>query len=989
MALDRSNQLWLATYDGLVRYQGFDFQHFNRANTPELAGNRFARVFSAPGDVGGVMVQLEDGRIGHLGENGYQVLSAADLDRAVPFNDKLWFICSGRRLLRSWDPDSGISTYDAAPFSAIATDHYGERLLIGTADGRVFELTDADDQPRLLLHIDSDRLVGLASGPEAELLVVAAQSLLQFGPSDGGLTLVHRLDLDQLQPRPIRAAWTERGWLLANLFSSTGFGPHMVSGSLVTPLPVPHATSPTADRSPVRIEWIDSVGRRWINDGLNLWRDGLLKYRAEERIVDFVVDPFDQIWLAQPRSGVRLLKQTAIEMHGASPGELADPNITFVSTLDDAILVGSWVELAQFEPATGRWTRLLDRAIRDVLPDSTGLLIAGHGLCLLEQPGSCRPIDDFPVPTDEVLLLHRDLEGVVWAGTDAGLFRRAGDSSWQQQAVHSATVRTALEDDAGRLIFGTNGHGLLVYRRDHGSTSPDRVIGLEQGLSSEFVRSLLHLDDGSVLVGTEDAGICLLDSGLNVDGCISQTAGLPHHSAHYLILDDDNRLWVNTNGGIYWVDVDALQAFLRGSVSITPDFYRLGQRHGLTSIEGNGGVYRAGARTADGRIWFPNQMGLVSIRPLVGRSVEQQSLATQLRVLNPAADESLHLSRHARHLEVELTAIALAEPENVQFRYRFSGEEAWNEVGHRRNLNFRDLKPGRHTLEVSSRYVNTPWPDAAQTLSFSAGYRLHEHPLLHGFGAFAGLLLMFAFWRVGQLRERRLEEEIQDRSRRLTIATEQVSSLSDAFRKVDIQHRTALQAVSRELKSALSAAMEPLMQQTKRTKKLRNLDVVRARTRTLEAMLEQVGTFTDSGQGSEEVADNAALTQSEQPAARIAQGDDRGSDEVSLLAQIRLEVLLHLADPDFSVDRLAHRLGMSRSVLYRQIKEFTQSSPAELIREIRLEEAINQLRETDHQVSCIAYATGFRSVSAFSRVFNRKMGMSPRQWRQQLAEQGS
>ncbi|MCC5866669.1 MAG: helix-turn-helix transcriptional regulator [Wenzhouxiangella sp.] len=104
------------------------------------------------------------------------------------------------------------------------------------------------------------------------------------------------------------------------------------------------------------------------------------------------------------------------------------------------------------------------------------------------------------------------------------------------------------------------------------------------------------------------------------------------------------------------------------------------------------------------------------------------------------------------------------------------------------------------------------------------------------------------------------------------------------------------------------------------------------------------------------------------------------------MALIRVEVLLHLTDPDFSVDQLASRLGLSRSVLYRQVAELTESSPAELIREIRLDEAMTQLLETDHQVSCIAYATGFRSVSSFSRAFTKKMGMSPRQWRHQQAE---
>lgn len=99
------------------------------------------------------------------------------------------------------------------------------------------------------------------------------------------------------------------------------------------------------------------------------------------------------------------------------------------------------------------------------------------------------------------------------------------------------------------------------------------------------------------------------------------------------------------------------------------------------------------------------------------------------------------------------------------------------------------------------------------------------------------------------------------------------------------------------------------------------------------------------------------------------------------MAVMRMEVLLHLSDPDFSVDQLARRLGLSRSVLYRQVAELSDASPAELVRDFRLEQAARQLRESDDQVSTIAYANGFRSVSAFSRAFSRKFGTSPRQWR--------
>ncbi len=985
LALDRQRQLWMATYDGIVRYQGFDFRHFNRTQDPGLPGNRFARVFPSPDR--GVVVQLEDGRLGYLDEQTFQPLGAAELDHVALFNDTLWFICLDQRVLRRWSPPYDASVPGPARLSTIAVDHFQNRLLIGTLDGTVYALGAADQRLTPLLETGAEAVVGLAAGPDGQLLVVNEHRVQSFRRRGDQLRPARQLILERHQPRMIRAAWSERGWLLANLISVEGAGPHLFTESTLTRLPVAQATSPGADRSPLRIEQIDAQGRRWINDGLQLFRDGELMYRAEERIIDFLVDPFEQIWLAQPTAGLRLLKKTVIEMFGMEDGGLADPNITLVALLDDSIMVGSWVQLSRLDPATGAWESVLDQAARDVLADNGGLLIGTHGICRIDEPGSCQPIADFPAPTAEVLMLHRDAGGQVWAGTDRGLYRRDLDGRWQQTPVHAATVRTVLEDATGRLLFGTNGQGILVLDSGNGSTVPNRQISPAEGLSSPFVRSLLALSDGSTLVGTEDAGLCLLARDLAVVRCLSSDGGLPHHSAHFMVLDEADRLWVNTNGGVYWVDLLSLLHYLQGSRPARPDFYRLGRRHGLASVEGNGGVFRAGARTADGRIWFPNQKGLVSVRPQAQAAGLEQALSTQLRVPGQQADGRLHLPRHARHLEVELTAIALAEPENVQFRYRFRSDQAWTEVGHRRTLNFRDLQPGRHNLEVSARYVNTTWSGQPQRLSFSAGYRLHEHPGFHALIIAASLSLMLGIWQIGRTRQHRLEQEVQDRSRRLSLATDRVASLSEAFQKVDIQHRTALQAVSRELRSVLSSAMEPLLQSSSRAKKTRHQEIILARTHTLEAMLDQIGTFVDTAPASKTAVPRTEADSSPAAAEEEAPGPELSKRSVDLMALIRVEVLLHLADPDFSVELLASRLGLSRSVLYRQVAEVTASSPAELIRDIRLEEAMTQLRTTDHQVSCIAYATGFRSVSAFSRAFTKKTGLSPRQWRGQLAEQ--
>ncbi|MGY6553134.1 MAG: helix-turn-helix domain-containing protein [Wenzhouxiangella sp.] len=977
LAIDAERQLWMATYDGIVRYQGFDFQHHNRASQPALRSNRFAAAFAAP--IKGVIIQSEGGDLGHLTDDAYLPLGRAARDHVVAFGEQIWFVCAETQTLWSWHQRAGLKQRSERLISALSVDHFKQRLLLGTSDGEILALAPGQPDPQLLLNTGLTAILGLAGGPDDELLALDAQQIRLFQLNQHPGRPIQSLTLEASQIIPVRAAWTQDGWLLANLISSDGAGPHRLNGAKLTRLPVPQATSPAADRSPARIELMDHHQRRWINDGQNLWRDGQLVFSSDERIVDFMVDPFDQIWLAQPTAGLRLVKQTMTEMLGTGPGELADPNISLVAEHEGALLVGSWVQLSRLDPDSGEWTTLMETAAREVLPDEGGLLVGSHGLCRLERPGDCQALPGFPAPTAEVLMLHRDAAGQLWAGTGAGLFRRDSRMNWQPEPVHAATTRVALERADGRLLFGTNGHGILI--QDGVGTSGDQLlsIGPEQGLPSPHVRALLAVPGGGVLVGTEDAGLCLLSDELKVQRCLSSADGLPHHSVHFMVPDEVGRLWVNSNGGIYWMELESLLAFMKGATMMLPDFYRLGQRQGMTSVEGNGGVNQAGARTADGRIWFPNQRGLVAIRPGNDEAGKAHPLTPRLRVLSPLGDAAIHLPRHARHLEVELTANALAEPENVQFRYRFGSDADWTEIGPRRNLNFRHLGPGRQTLEVSARHINTPWSDTSARLDFSAGHRLHEYPPLRALLLCLALALPFGVWQVEKKRRAILEKAVADRSARLSLATEQVASLADAFQRVDAKHRTALQAVSRELKSALSAAMEPLMRPSGRVRRGQATEAIQTRAQTLAAMLDQIDTFAEEKTIAQPGRKGNAPRATATSPAKAA--PDRHA--VDRLAVIRMEVLLHLADPDFSVDRLAERLGVSRSVLYRQAAELSAVSPAELIRDIRLDEAANQLRDTNQQISIIADATGFRSVSAFSRAFTKKTGVSPRQWRQQ------
>ncbi|MGA9269667.1 MAG: ATP-binding protein, partial [Lutimonas sp.] len=89
----------------------------------------------------------------------------------------------------------------------------------------------------------------------------------------------------------------------------------------------------------------------------------------------------------------------------------------------------------------------------------------------------------------------------------------------------------------------------------------------------------------------------------------------------------------------------------------------------------------------------------------------------------------------------------------------------------------------------------------------------------------------------------------------------------------------------------------------------------------------------------------------------------------------------NLSDEEFGIGNLCDALGMSRSQLYRKFSALTDTSVNVFIQNLRLIKARKLLRSTDLNVSEVAYDTGFKSPSHFSRVYSNKFGVSPSQER--------
>ncbi|HKZ37098.1 MAG TPA: ATP-binding protein, partial [Chryseolinea sp.] len=94
-----------------------------------------------------------------------------------------------------------------------------------------------------------------------------------------------------------------------------------------------------------------------------------------------------------------------------------------------------------------------------------------------------------------------------------------------------------------------------------------------------------------------------------------------------------------------------------------------------------------------------------------------------------------------------------------------------------------------------------------------------------------------------------------------------------------------------------------------------------------------------------------------------------------------LEIMeAHLADEQFSVERFAEEIGMSRKNLLRKIKALTDQSVNEFIRNFRLKHAAQLIAGKSATISEIAYQVGFNNLSYFSKCFKELFGTLPNEY---------
>lgn len=107
------------------------------------------------------------------------------------------------------------------------------------------------------------------------------------------------------------------------------------------------------------------------------------------------------------------------------------------------------------------------------------------------------------------------------------------------------------------------------------------------------------------------------------------------------------------------------------------------------------------------------------------------------------------------------------------------------------------------------------------------------------------------------------------------------------------------------------------------------------------------------------------------------------SVDALFLEKVEVAIEQNLSSSEFGIPQLQDFLAMSKTQLHRKMKALTDHAPGEFLRHYRLKRAAQLLEQDGGNITEIAFAVGFGSLSYFTRSFKELYGLSPSEYAQQ------
>lgn len=734
IAQDQSGFLWLATEDGLNRFDGYGFKVYRP--TP--------------------------GRLGGLSHNHVTALKAAR-------NGDLW-IGTFNGGLNRFNPKTGLFTahlhQDQDPQSlssnnikAISEDSQGQIWVAIEAGGvDVLNITTGRFHHYRHQANNPDSI----SSDNVQCLLITRQGFIWIGSSDRGLSVLDPISgrakmIDSIPGKDALSQVVSISALLEDQsgriwVGTRGQGLYLFSkdGRQLSVFRHDPQNQSSLENDEITALLIDSRQRLWIGTnggGLHLYQENSESFQnfrhiagdnfslSSNEIRSIYEDRGGIIWIGTYGQGVNKFSSHPKPFHNiqAATTDGAGLSNSIVWSIYEDRQHILWVAThggldrfdskknswQHFSSALGRPGLFASEKIRIICPDQNDNLwigTNGGGVSFFEsQSGKVRtyrhdPGNPFSLSNDEIRAIQIDRSGMVWIGTYGGGLNRLDPVNGKitrylhdpanPDSLSNNVIRSILIDSQNQFWLGTHGGGLELFdpargKFRHFQADPSR----SDFLSSNYIFGLLEAQDGKLWIGTWGSGLFLFDPRTGQAQNFTVNEGLPSNAIYNIQMDRQGNLWLSSNNGL-----------CRFSPK-TRTFRNYSTSDGLLSNEFNGGAF---FHSPNDEMFLGSIEGLTHFFPA---QIDDNRLAppvvlTSFRKLNREEENiktlgpgiEIELSSQDYFFSFEFSALDFEVPSKNQYAYKMEGlDHEWIQTSAGQRLaTYTNMAPGHYTFRVKA-----------------------------------------------------------------------------------------------------------------------------------------------------------------------------------------------------------------------------------------------------------------------------------------------
>jgi signal transduction histidine kinase/ligand-binding sensor domain-containing protein len=473
------------------------------------------------------------------------------------------------------------------------------------------------------------------------------------------------------------------------------------------------------DAAPPEIFFTGREGDLWLSaNARDLYRfaNGQLEKRVTfpQSILSLYVDREGSVWVGT-NNGLHRMRNVTVVTRSEREGLSSNMVYSTLRGHDGAVWIGTWgAGLNKLEGERVRPYRhtegLPTNYIASIHEDRSNRLWVGtsSGVRYLHEGRFRKHEGDAGLLEGNVWAIHEDRLGRHWFATDNGLVKLEGGRFTRYTTAdglsHDRTI-VLFEDAAGALWIGTF-RGLTRFKDGAFTTFTER-----DGLVGNHVRAIHEDNDHVLWIGTYDGGLYRLKDGRLTR--YTKKQGLYDNGVFQILEDDRGNFWIGCNRGIYRVSRTDLNDFAAGATASITSVV-LGAKDGLGSLEVNGGRQPAGMKAPDGQLWFPTMSGVVVIDPKAVRANASAPpvVIEEVRQSGEPVDFAgdVEIPPGSDSFEFRYTAPSFIEPAQIAFRYRLEGlADDWVDAHGARTAIYHRVPPGRYRFNVIAANNDGVW----------------------------------------------------------------------------------------------------------------------------------------------------------------------------------------------------------------------------------------------------------------------------------------